>query len=513
MNMQFVLIFLLLSGELELEAPKFGRQVILKDLDGDCDPDIIIGSRIPDGGKVYENLGEENFIDVTDVTGIDFNSPTQKLIVSDINGDGLEDVFVYEPSFGSIPVAYRNLGDFYFEKIDAFPTTFTVNFLKFFDIDGDGLSDAIAIRNSDKGSVLYLLKQAKTFEFEIVDSFEFGLRLRAILILDLNGDHLADIVPIGSFVKRVLLNMGGGFFTLKENHLFANLDIKKALPIYISGRKFILLLTTGGIVLYDDSTGLFINCFSEISDVKDVVASDVDFDGNMDVLLLRELHSPLLCLMEEGGIKKSISIEIGDNIFGAGIGDIDGDSRYDIVLSGDSKPHIIIAGDTVKEGRRIKIEGAHLFNGSFHLFSGDMVITYPLNTSLIPSILYDSLIVEWPNGEEETFIPSREGTIELIKGKGRVKKYNFTPSTMDTILVLYPNPAEDILNISYRVTESAPVEVRILNYSGQTISLLETSVKEPGRYLLEWEPDRPGTYIVRVKIKDRIFTKKVVVLK
>ena len=86
------------------------------------------------------------------------------------------------------------------------------------------------------------------------------------------------------------------------------------------------------------------------------------------------------------------------------------------------------------------------------------------------------------------------------------------------IVSAYPNPFNEILNVSYLVTEMPKdVNVSVINMLGQTVSTLVNGKKEAGLHNMQWNATDMngnrvpvGTYFVRYMIDGKISTQKVV---
>jgi len=77
-----------------------------------------------------------------------------------------------------------------------------------------------------------------------------------------------------------------------------------------------------------------------------------------------------------------------------------------------------------------------------------------------------------------------------------------------------PNPAREVLQITYRLEEALKLEVALFNLSGQRVRLIaEDDTKYSGDYSKEVRVSdlAPGIYALRFQSKDRILTKPVVI--
>ena len=84
----------------------------------------------------------------------------------------------------------------------------------------------------------------------------------------------------------------------------------------------------------------------------------------------------------------------------------------------------------------------------------------------------------------------------------------------------YPNPFNPVTNIRYDIPEISDVTIEIYNLAGQKIKTLVSNEHQPGRYKIQWNatndlgsPVSTGMYIYRIKAKDFISVKRLLLMK
>lgn len=223
-------------GEITIPPAFQGSGVATEDLDNDGRPDILLLGGA--GTRLYKNMGDGTFTDVTDRAGINWRRPdghpgeTRQAIIADFDNDGLQDILItYVDDKHRL---YRNLGGGRFEDVTdraglggeglvGGPATAL-------DIDGDGLLDifigyfgdylngvlpTLARRNSN-GLPNKLFRNTGNFRFQDVTAGS-GIDDRgwaqAVTHTDIDGDGRQDIIVGNDFgVNAYYRNLGNGKF-------------------------------------------------------------------------------------------------------------------------------------------------------------------------------------------------------------------------------------------------------------------------------------------------------------
>lgn len=196
------------TGAFTLDANKIDDTLVspgamdMKDIDGDGDLDVVVGSAIY-GGDVIEifrnNLIEDGTVSFTKdpVTVASGKTGIFHVSFEDIDGDGDFDILASEVSYGSAGAPLGNL--YWYENTDTgyTETTFTTSLnnpamAQFRDLDNDGLND-IVVGNGTSGAgndlVWFKNNGSGSFDAEVViDDTQSQAFVLAIEDYDNDGD-------------------------------------------------------------------------------------------------------------------------------------------------------------------------------------------------------------------------------------------------------------------------------------------------------------------------------------
>jgi hypothetical protein len=76
-------------------------------------------------------------------------------------------------------------------------------------------------------------------------------------------------------------------------------------------------------------------------------------------------------------------------------------------------------------------------------------------------------------------------------------------------LIIYPNPFDNVVNISFDLKKSAPVSIEIYNSSGLKVNtVLENRITE--KETIRWETDQSGIYFMRITSGEFTSVRKIV---
>lgn len=471
-----------------------GSAILALDLDNDTVKDMIMGDLLGNNLLALFNGGDLNVAEMIAQDTLyppqhPVNIPTYPVpMYFDVNNDGIKDLIVapsYLNNYDGIWY-YKNNGtnsqpDFNFlqsaflqdQMIDLGEGSFPV----FFDYDGDGLPDIISGNygyfnpSASYPSSLHLYKNVGTstdpaFE-HVTDDFS-GLLLLGLSGIhptfgDLDGDGDLDMI-IGDWdgYLHYFTNTAGpgnvANFVLTQPNL-GNFDVgqfsaPQLYDVNKNGKLDLLVGKRNGMISYFENTGTTSSpAFTKITDTL----------GGIDVRTIFSVtgHSVPFMYSHNNTTKLLVGTERGtlflyDNIDGNLSG------TFNLV---DSTYH------NIHEGNRISPHGADI-NGD-----GKM-----------------DLIVGNHAGGFTIYLQSNISSVEEIAGNSQ-----FT---------LYPNPAENIINISFTTPLKKSTELSIINNLGQTVKFSKINAQHSQ---IDCSGLSVGLYFVKIRSENEHFIQKLII--
>jgi len=176
----------------------------------------------------YLAKGDGTFKNVGSSTGLDVRGPDSgDLFFPDINGDGLADMVFVDPGYSpSKNYIYLSNGDGTFDYYDEIHVGGSIHgsVTSFADVNGDGLADLISHWGTEYSTTVYsyLSNGDGTFESAVSTSLRDDASSGFLRFPDINGDGLADLVILkghryGSGNKNNFVYMGKGDGTFVDN--------------------------------------------------------------------------------------------------------------------------------------------------------------------------------------------------------------------------------------------------------------------------------------------------------
>ena len=195
-----------------LAASGAAMVALWQDLDGDSDPDVVVGNQ-DEPTRLYRNDGAGRFTEVTTGSGIALSAQVQTGVVLDYDGDGLPDLYL--ACLNDRNRLYRNLGNLTFQEVgeDAGAAVSGLNMqVLAFDYDADSDPDLYVVRDGREPNVL-LRNDGGTFTDVSAGSganvVGDGMGVDAA---DYDGDGDPDLYVTNLYANYLLENRGGGTF-------------------------------------------------------------------------------------------------------------------------------------------------------------------------------------------------------------------------------------------------------------------------------------------------------------
>ncbi|GAB5404689.1 MAG: hypothetical protein Aurels2KO_29200 [Aureliella sp.] len=317
------------------------------DIDSDGDVDLISNTNY--GARIFLNDGIGNFSFLTHLETPGAQQRGRDSWLVDFDDDGeLDFVQTGSGGFGPLVVLLGN-GDATFQAPESVGLIAGVPGVisrePFVDLDGDGRLDFVY---GTGGAGNYINYSASVFAGRRDDLVD-------LVSIDLNGDGNEEILAVQEQMERLQIFVGdnlGGFTRMPD--LLTGRAPQAVTVADLDGDGLPELLTANRAsrsvsVFSGDLTGGFSGQeFSVGSGIIDIAATDLNQDGNQDILVLDEAEQALWVLMGNGTstLTAPTAIPLGDTPLSFELVDADGDNRVDAVITlPDTNRVMILPGD------------------------------------------------------------------------------------------------------------------------------------------------------------------------
>ncbi len=407
------------------------------DLDGDLDLYVsaYIGRNI-----MYENSGQDTFLNITVKTGLGDRGLTWTSLPFDANNDLLPDLYVIN-DFGP--------NKFYLNKGDGTFMESTTDFG--LEDDGHGMGVTLGDYNNDGYFDIYLTNISSDYPCPLFENQGNGTFIDkgeevgisnagwawGTEFFDFDNDGALDLYVVNGFTDEP-----------GKNHLFYNFLESDLVPPEERGAYF-----------GDISDSLGVNSPLE---ARSLVTFDYGNDGDLDLLVGNFWSTPNLFennTKVDNWLKINLKGTVSNrNAFGANVYISCSDKKYYRLNDGVD-------------------------------FLGQSIL--PLHFGLGNNDKIDSIVVNWPNGEQEILLNvDVNQTVTILENEGIVSgihnKSNIVFNTEFYLLGNYPNPFNSMTNIKFHSQNKGIGAFMIFDIIGRNVFTKDLNINE-GQNIIIWQ--------------------------
>jgi hypothetical protein len=398
------------SERASISLPQGAAYAIFADYDNDgwLDLFVIGGER---RGHLFRNRGNGTFVEVTAKAGVADVKGARKALFVDLDHDGDLDLFLIGDGQRTV---YRNNLDETFTEATASLGLAGGDALDaaFGDFDGDGRIDLFV--TNKHGSDLLRHGGLQLFsDVAVTSGLASSGGSRATAAGDYNNDGFLDLFLAGTNggEPALWLNKGNGTFTRDRRSnaaaqalrpanglaaTFVDYDNDGWLDLVVAGTAIAPGKRDPGVFLFrNDGTGRFVDRSTLVPDpvraagASAIAVSDVDDDGDEDLLLIDGAGAPRLLRNDFGNSNLAVNVELKG------------------LRSGSGK------NNAFGIGARLELRAGEIYQT--RIATGRVT-----HFGLGPHLKADVLRVEWPNGVPQTvYLPGSDVDVverEMLKG-------------------------------------------------------------------------------------------------
>jgi hypothetical protein len=339
--------------------------VAIADVNGDGKPDLLVTNRFACSscahGSVAVLLGNGDGTFQSAVTYDSGAMLTETIAVADVNGDGKPDIIVgnHCGCSGQIGVLLGS-GDGTFQTVVGYSSIVAADKIVVSDVNGDGKPDVLVLAfcgegicpNSD-GAVTVLLGNGDgTFQVTNVVYDSGGRQAESIAVADVNGDGKPDLLVANQCTSQgctqdhgvvgVLLGNGDGSFQPVVNYSGGNHTSGLAVADVNGDGKLDVVETdvgSGAGVLLGNGNGTFqqrVGYDTGGYTSGSIAVADVNRDGKLDLLVANETPGTVAVLLGNGdGTFQPAVIQAEIDPRSLAVADLNGNGSLDLVVGTD----------------------------------------------------------------------------------------------------------------------------------------------------------------------------------
>ena len=317
--------------------------VTAADLDNDDTIEVAVSLRGENAVVVMENDGDGNLSESARYTGI---TQAYAIIAVDLDGNDWPELVTANHEANNICVLWND-GAGAFPSRNFYATGAQSGSVCSGDFDGDSMADLAVVNKNDREVSVFLNNGDSTFAKTDYD-LTYTHNPATIRCLDYDNDGDLDLAITCSSILAVLDNDGVGGFALPPNDFsllqspafspgginIADMDGDGLQDVitasYVRSFQISFNLATGTLAAATPVGGLYMGY-----DVRSVIGSDVDGDGDMDAVVTNSDVNTISIHYNQGGgtFPGSIRAKANYRAVGVACGDLNGDGVTDIAIS------------------------------------------------------------------------------------------------------------------------------------------------------------------------------------
>ena len=473
------------------------------DANNDGHLDLFIATR--DENNVFY-LGKEDgmFGDHTFLSGLMMGKKVRALLFSDINLDGLIDIYLARINADNI--LYLNVGNSQFLNYTNASGTHDSQISMgavFFDYDNDGDPDLYLTHDANQPNILYQNDGKGIFtDVSVGSGANIGTNGMGVDVADINHDGWLDIYITNLYENSLLLNNGNGTFSnISESAgvgdigmgwgcTFLDVDNDGWQDIYAVNDSYFAPIPN---VLYHNNQDLTFKIISEGSALESlepsygVVATDFDNNGNMDIYLTNYVG------------------DIGNQLFKNN--STSQNNWVKINLEGTESNRSAI-------GARVTIETDHLFLTDELLGTSGYASQngFTLHFGLAKDNLINKMTIRWPNGLEEIFENLAVNfNYSFMEGEGSVSTHVNENIFLENKMKISPNPFNDKIKVEFNSTKINFYKLVLTDIKG--VELKEVYFEKndlKNEINLSVNDLMPGVYFLKTYSEENVIVEKII---
>jgi hypothetical protein len=349
--------------------------VAVADVNGDGNPDLVVGTATGMGGIVSVLLGKGNgTFQAAQNFSVDAAGAPYGVAVADVNGDGRLDIISANPgSSGTVSVLLGN-GDGTFQAAQNFAVGSESLAVAVADVNGDGKADLIV---TGYNAVSVLLGNGNG-TFQAAQNFAVGSAPRAVAVADVNGDGRLDIITAnaGNSTVSVLLGNGNGTFQAAQSFATTGTTPNSIAVADVNGdgRPDLVVTNRFGVgvnVFLGNGNGTFkaAKNFTVGSEPYSVAVADINGDGHPDIVTANSGSNNVSVLLGKGNgtFKAAKNFAAGFSPISLAVADVNRDGLPDLAVANGETVSVLLGKRNAATHLQIIAPASHNVGGQFNI--------------------------------------------------------------------------------------------------------------------------------------------------